>query len=290
MKNNFVAIDFETSYGHIPCSIGIVEFIDGKVVNEFYSLIKPIDLKFNPINSRINGIHLEDVFNEREFDQIWDEIEHFFVDRVIIAHNSSTDITVLEKTLNHYRIHKPNFDSYCTLNIAKSVLDIENYKLSTLAKYFNIKQEDYHNALEDAFVCGKIFIEMFDDFNNKVSRPLNSIKSLRSEVRNYKQYLQINDNSKIIKKSYVWNATDKLLGKTFVVSGVFEKFSRDDLKKAIEDNGGKVGSSISAKTDYVIAGDNMGPAKLDKANKLNISIISEDDFINLITKTNAVTE
>ena len=86
------------------------------------------------------------------------------------------------------------------------------------------------------------------------------------------------------------NATEKLSGKTFVVSGVFEKFSRDDLKKAIEDNGGKVGSSISAKTDYVIAGDNMGPAKLDKANKLNVSIISEDDFINLINKTNAATD
>jgi len=78
------------------------------------------------------------------------------------------------------------------------------------------------------------------------------------------------------------DATDKLAGKTFVVSGVFEKFSRDDLKKSIEDNGGKVGSSISAKTDYVVAGDNMGPAKLEKANKLNIPIISEDDFIQML--------
>lgn len=78
------------------------------------------------------------------------------------------------------------------------------------------------------------------------------------------------------------NATDKLVGKTFVVSGVFGKFSRDDLKKAIEDNGGKVGSSISSKTDYVVAGDNMGPAKLEKANQLGIAIISEDDFIGII--------
>jgi len=79
------------------------------------------------------------------------------------------------------------------------------------------------------------------------------------------------------------DATDKLTGKTFVVSGVFTKFSRDELKKAIEDNGGKVGSSISAKTDFVIAGDNMGPAKLEKANKLNVAIISEDDFISMLT-------
>jgi DNA ligase (NAD+) len=77
-------------------------------------------------------------------------------------------------------------------------------------------------------------------------------------------------------------ATNKLAGKTFVVSGVFSIFSRDDLKKTIEDNGGKVGSSISAKTDYVVAGDNMGPAKLDKANKLNIPIISEEEFAKLI--------
>ncbi len=78
------------------------------------------------------------------------------------------------------------------------------------------------------------------------------------------------------------NATDKLVGKIFVVSGVFEIFSRDELKKAIEDNGGKVGSSISAKTDFVIAGDNMGPAKLEKANQLGITIISENDFIEMI--------
>jgi DNA ligase (NAD+) len=76
--------------------------------------------------------------------------------------------------------------------------------------------------------------------------------------------------------------SEKLKGKTFVVSGVFELYSRDELKKAIEDNGGKVGSSISAKTDFVIAGDNMGPAKLEKANQLKITIISEVDFKSMV--------
>ncbi|MEZ0184614.1 NAD-dependent DNA ligase LigA [Flavobacterium oncorhynchi] len=81
------------------------------------------------------------------------------------------------------------------------------------------------------------------------------------------------------------NATEKFIGKTFVVSGVFTTFSRDELKKTIEDNGGKVGSSISAKTDFVVAGDNMGPAKLEKANKLNIPILSEEDFINKLNES-----
>ena len=78
------------------------------------------------------------------------------------------------------------------------------------------------------------------------------------------------------------NATNKFEGKIFVVSGVFEKFSRDDLKKSIEDNGGKNGSSISSKTDFLIAGENMGPSKLEKANKLGIKIITEDDFLEML--------
>ncbi|RZJ63300.1 MAG: NAD-dependent DNA ligase LigA [Flavobacterium sp.] len=78
------------------------------------------------------------------------------------------------------------------------------------------------------------------------------------------------------------NATNKLQGKTFVVSGVFESFSRDGIKAAVEENGGKLGSSISAKTDFVVAGENMGPAKLEKATKLNVPILSENDFIKML--------
>ncbi len=78
------------------------------------------------------------------------------------------------------------------------------------------------------------------------------------------------------------NQTDKLKGKTFVVSGVFETVSRDELKKLIEDNGGKVSSSISSKTSYLVAGDKMGLSKRTKAETLNVLIISEQDFLNFI--------
>jgi len=79
--------------------------------------------------------------------------------------------------------------------------------------------------------------------------------------------------------------TDILQGKIFVVSGVFSHFDRNDLKKSIEDNGGKVAGSISSKTNFVIAGENMGPSKLAKAQSLNIPIISELDYIEMIQKT-----
>ncbi|MGB5667065.1 MAG: NAD-dependent DNA ligase LigA [Maribacter sp.] len=78
------------------------------------------------------------------------------------------------------------------------------------------------------------------------------------------------------------NQTEILKGKTFVVSGVFETVSRDELKKLIEDNGGKVGSSISSKTSFLVAGDKMGPSKKTKAEGLGVPIISEQDFLAMV--------
>lgn len=74
-----------------------------------------------------------------------------------------------------------------------------------------------------------------------------------------------------------------LTDKSFVISGVFEKHGRDDLKDLIKANGGKVVSSISSKLDFLLAGDKMGPSKLEKAQKLNIEIISESSFLDMIT-------
>ena len=76
--------------------------------------------------------------------------------------------------------------------------------------------------------------------------------------------------------------SSKLEGKSFIISGVFENYSRDELKDIIEANSGKIVSSISAKLNYLVAGDNMGPEKLEKATKLQIPIISDDDLIKML--------
>lgn len=78
--------------------------------------------------------------------------------------------------------------------------------------------------------------------------------------------------------------SQKLAGKTIVISGVFSQYSRDELKQMVEDNGGKNASSISAKTSFVLAGENMGPSKLEKATELGVSILSESDFLSLLNK------
>lgn len=76
--------------------------------------------------------------------------------------------------------------------------------------------------------------------------------------------------------------SEKLAGQTFVISGVFESLSREELQQLIQSHGGKVVSSISAKLSYLVAGDKMGPAKLEKANKLGITILSEGQFLEMI--------
>jgi DNA ligase (NAD+) len=76
--------------------------------------------------------------------------------------------------------------------------------------------------------------------------------------------------------------TDKLAGKSIVISGVFAHHSRDEYKDMIEKNGGKNVGSISKKTTFILAGENMGPSKLEKAEKLGIPIINEDEFLKML--------
>lgn len=85
-----------------------------------------------------------------------------------------------------------------------------------------------------------------------------------------------------LSESIIAQRTEKLKDLSIVISGTFEKYSRDEYKSMIEQNGGKNSGSISSKTNYVLAGDNMGPAKLEKAKSLGITIINEDDFLKML--------
>jgi DNA ligase (NAD+) len=85
-----------------------------------------------------------------------------------------------------------------------------------------------------------------------------------------------------LSEEQISSATDKLAGKSIVISGVFAKHSRDEYKQLIEQNGGKNVGSISKKTSFILAGENMGPSKLQKAESLGIPIIDEDTFLGMI--------
>jgi DNA ligase (NAD+) len=104
----------------------------------------------------------------------------------------------------------------------------------------------------------------------------------KEEHRQLIQFLRDKGLRFEISEDQLTNRTEKLDGLSIIISGTFEKFSRDELKEMIEKNGGKNVGSISKNTSYVLAGENMGPSKLEKANQLGISIISEDDFLKML--------
>ena len=109
-------------------------------------------------------------------------------------------------------------------------------------------------------------LEFFNDLGNI---------QLVNRLKSYGVQLQISEEE-------LSGQSDKLKGLVFVVSGVFQHMSRNELKKAIEDNGGKVSTSISKKTNYLIAGDQMGPSKKTKAENLGVALISEEELILMI--------
>ena len=106
-------------------------------------------------------------------------------------------------------------------------------------------------------------------FHNPVNQDI--VERLRS----YGLQMQLSEEQ-------ITGASDKLAGKSIVISGVFAKHSRDEYKALIEQHGGKNVGSISGKTSFILAGDNMGPSKLQKAEKLGIPLVNEDDFLDMI--------
>lgn len=143
--------------------------------------------------------------------------------------------------------------------IAKSFNDIDELKNANLEKLINIDE-----------IGEKIAQSILTYFANPLNREL--IERLKST--GLQLYRREEDLS---------GYTDKLAGQSIVISGVFTHHSRDEYKELIEKNGGKNVGSISAKTSFILAGENMGPAKFEKAHKLGIKLMSEDEFLTLIS-------
>ena len=142
-----------------------------------------------------------------------------------------------------------------------------------LAVYFNnidnlakASSEDLLQVPEIGERIAKSVVEYFQNTDNQ-----EFISRLRTAGLQF-----THDNVEIVVEG------DKLAGKTFVISGTFQNFERDDLKVKIEANGGKVLSGVSGKLNYLVAGAEAGPSKLEKAQKLNVPIISEDEFLQML--------
>lgn len=133
-----------------------------------------------------------------------------------------------------------------------------------------LKNASLEQLLEVGDIGEKIARTIVDYFAN--SKNIEIIERLRAKGLKFE-----------LSEEELKSTSDKLSGLTFVVSGKFMQLSRDDLKKKIEQNGGKCVGSVSGSTSYIVAGENMGPEKLKKAEKLGVKIISEDEFLKMTT-------
>lgn len=137
-----------------------------------------------------------------------------------------------------------------------------------------------HN-IDTLMAMNELQLSSIGEIGDKIARSIVDFFSLDFN-RTIIERLRLAGVQMEISEEELQNKTDKLAGKSIVISGTFAHHSRDEYKKMISQNGGKNVSSISAKTDFVFAGENMGPAKLEKAQKLGIPIINEDEFLKMI--------
>ncbi|HPE78060.1 MAG TPA: NAD-dependent DNA ligase LigA [Draconibacterium sp.] len=138
------------------------------------------------------------------------------------------------------------------------------------------------HSIENIQSAKKEDLTEIDEIGERIAESVVDWFSKEEHIQLIKK-LQENGLQFQISEDKISNRTDKLSGLSIIISGTFEKHSRDELKQMIEQNGGKNIGSISKKTSYLLAGENMGPSKLEKASQLGIPIISEDDFLKMLS-------
>lgn len=155
---DFTAIDFETATSKYDsaCSVAAVEIRDGKVVDSYYTLIRPPQMCFLPFNIKIHGITPTMVKDEQDFAGIWEELRQRLEGRIVVAHNAQFDMGVLRACLKFYGLEAPKFKHCCTVSISRKIWpDLYNHKLDTVGEYLQIKF-NHHNAFDDAKTCAAI--------------------------------------------------------------------------------------------------------------------------------------
>ena len=307
---NFVAIDFETanSSRSSVCSIGLVEYQDGRLIDEYYQLVKPNQNYFHSINIGIHGITEDDVKDEKEFDQLWrEEIKQRLEGKLVVAHNASFDMSVLRKVLDEYRLPYPELTYNCTVNIAKKTWPhLGRFNLDALSNFLNISFE-HHHALEDAHACAIVLLKACE--HHEITRvqdleertrtengrlfktgyqPARATKRKRRESRSRSVRDYVAASSEV-------DPSQTLFNKTVVFTGALENLRRKDAEEKVMNDGGYCLDTVDTKTNYVVIGnkayskmkDGEKSSKLKQAEWLKakgypIEIISEQQFFSLL--------
>lgn len=167
--NDFAAIDFEIANVNrsSACSVGVVIVKDRKIVDTFYSLIKPQPNYYYWKFTKIHGLKKRDTMSAHIFPDVWAEIAPKLQGLPLVAHNASFDESCLKAVHEAYEMAYPPYKFYCTCNSAREFFKTlpeeirpQHASLDCVSEFFNIKLDNHHNAIADAIACAQIALAM----------------------------------------------------------------------------------------------------------------------------------
>jgi len=275
-KLNFTAFDTETETNNPVsiCQIGIVVVKDGQITIEKSYLIQPPGNEYDARHSCIHGIDALKTKDQPPFPIIWESIKPFIVNNLLVAHNASFDLNILNSTLDHFKISKPIFTCDCTFKVS-------GLNLKALSEALKIDMIKHHDALSDAKTCALAYLSLKQGIipdhrlitSLEKSNPFAGHEKLTGSV--LKPNLEIE------------NTSNPFYSKKVVFTGVLQTISREDAASKIQIMGADIDTGVNKRTDFVIVGQGGGPSKLKKIEDLNasgsnIKIIMEDEFLTMI--------
>ncbi|MCM1505293.1 MAG: 3'-5' exonuclease [Muribaculum sp.] len=162
MLSDFAAIDFETANGQRSsvCSVGIVIVRGGKVVDKFYSLIRPYPNYYLYRTTQIHGLTRRDTDGQPTFPEVWDRVRDRIEGLPLVAHNSPFDEGCLKAVFAEYGMEYPDYRFYCTLAASRRCLRLSNHQLHTVAAECGYDLENHHHALADAEAAAAIALKI----------------------------------------------------------------------------------------------------------------------------------
>ena len=304
MNYSYVALDVETanSFRGSICSIGLVKFQNGKVVDSFYSLINPEE-DFDYRNINIHGITQKDILNSPIFPEIRQRIIDFIGTNIVVSHFAQFDIGALKDAYLKYNLDFDDVKFVCSYRLAKIALPgLINYKLKTLTKELNIKLE-HHNALSDAKASGLILgyllsANSYSDIDEFLYNYHYNKTGLHGQY-GFNRQLKGDYKSNLIyqpteEEKALMNPDHYFYGLYFCFTGKLERMTRKEANTMVALTGGIPEKSVTKNTnilvvgeqDWRVVGESGLSSKMKKAQSLlengqNIEIMTEDDFIKM---------
>ena len=260
MKYDYVVIDFEYADSRqFACQLGIVPVLNGVIVDKIEYLIQPPENKYGFYETKVHGITPEMTKFSPTFEDVWDEIEMYFDMQTIVCHGAATDVNVLQKTLKHYGLQYP------TIGVIDTLDKIGKKPLEHLALAYGVEYINQHNALSDALALAEIYIKHKNGHKADLS--------VANEPKEKPKRTDMFEGKKIkpellIKNLDVENKDNPFYNKSIVITGTFF-IERNIIASIFKKLGADINTSISKKTNFVLAGDDAGPAKLLKIAQLN---------------------